>query len=189
MNYASIKKRDIANGKGVRVSLFVSGCTHRCPDCFNSDAWDFNYGEPFTDGTVNEIISLLSPDYIEGLSLLGGEPFEPQNQAELLPLVRRFRSEYPTKNIWCYTGYLFEDILCGKVGDKQTANELLSYIDILVDGRFVKDLKNVSLKFKGSSNQRIIDVKKSLNSREVILSQIDLENNDILNRRMKFETK
>lgn len=120
MNYASIKKRDIANGKGVRVSLFVSGCTHRCPDCFNSEAWDFNYGEPFTDGTVNEIISLLSPDYIEGLSLLGGEPFEPQNQAELLPLVRRFKSEYPAKNIWCYTGYLFEDILCGKVGDKQT---------------------------------------------------------------------
>ena len=185
MNYASIKKRDIANGKGVRVSLFVSGCTHHCPDCFNSETWDFNYGKPFTDDTINEILLALGPDYIEGLSLLGGEPFEPQNQAGLLQLVRKFKSEYPNKNIWCYTGYLFENILNGKVGDKPTANELLSYIDILVDGRFVKDLKNLSLKFKGSSNQRIIDVKKSLDLGEVVLSQIDLENNEILNRRMK----
>lgn len=161
MNYATIKKNDIANGPGVRVSLFVSGCRHRCPGCFNREAWDFNYGAPFTRDVENDIIAAAKPSYVTGLTLLGGEPFEPENQAPLVSFVKRFREENPTKTVWCYTGFLFEDIIAGKVGDPVTAAELLSLIDTLVDGRFVAELKDLSLMFRGSSNQRILDVCRS----------------------------
>ena len=162
MNYAAIKKHDVANGPGVRVSLFVSGCEHYCKDCFNSEAWDFSYGEHFTRKTEEEILSALNPAYIKGFSLLGGEPFHPANQDALLSLLKRIKSEYPEKDIWCYTGYIYENELLGH-GDAatKTAAEMLGYIDVLVDGRFVEDLKNLSLRFRGSENQRIIDLKAS----------------------------
>lgn len=162
MNYAVIKPYDISNGPGVRVSLFVSGCTHRCRGCFNSEAWDFDYGLPYTPQTEDRIMQLLAPGYISGLSLLGGEPFEPANQPALAALVRRTRETYPQKNVWCYTGYLFEDIAAGGVGDSDTAMSLLRGVDVLVDGPFVQELKDISLIFRGSANQRIIDVKESL---------------------------
>lgn len=170
MNYGEIKKNDIANGEGVRVSLFVSGCTHHCPGCFNADTWDFNYGKPYTKGTENEIMNLLSPDFVNGLTLLGGEPFEPQNQRELLPLVRRVKSEYSQKNIWCYTGYLFdEELLKESRARCEITDEFLSYIDILVDGEFILDKKNIALRFRGSENQRIIDVPASLKQHSIVL--------------------
>lgn len=162
MNYATIKKNDIANGPGVRVSLFVSGCRHRCPGCFNREAWDFDYGAPFTATVENDIIHSASPAFVTGLTLLGGEPFEPENQKPLLDFVRRFREQCKGKTVWCYTGFLFEDILAGKVGDPDVSRELLSQIDTLVDGRFEQKLKNLALIFRGSSNQRIIDVPRSL---------------------------
>lgn len=169
MNYATIKPIDVANGPGVRVSLFVSGCTHHCKNCFNSEAWDFNFGNPFTEAQEAEIFKALSPDYIEGFSLLGGEPFEPQNQKALLPFLKRLKVRFPNKEIWCYSGYLFEDILNGNVGEKQVANDMLSQIDILIDGKFIEELKDLHLRFRGSSNQRIIDVKKSLKSGNIEL--------------------
>lgn len=169
MNYATIKPIDVANGPGVRVSLFVSGCTHHCKNCFNSEAWDFNFGNPFTEAQEAEIFEALSPDYIEGFSLLGGEPFEPQNQKALLPFLKRLKVRFPNKEIWCYSGYLFEDILNGNVGEKQVANDMLSQIDILIDGKFIEELKDLHLRFRGSSNQRIIDVKKSLKSGSIEL--------------------
>lgn len=159
MNFASIKNCDIANGIGVRISLFVSGCTHHCKNCFNSEAWDFNYGEKFTAKQQEYIKELLKPDYIAGLSLLGGEPMEPQNVKGLLPFIRDLKKSYPQKTIWCYSGYTFEQLLARNDAD---TNELLSYIDVLVDGKFVEELKDISLRFRGSSNQRIIDVKKTL---------------------------
>lgn len=163
MNYATIKKNDIANGPGVRVSLFVSGCRHHCRGCFNYEAWDFSYGRPFDKSTEDEIIDALNHDYTDGLSLLGGEPFEPENQEGLLSLVKRVRRELPQKTIWCYTGFDFEkDLLAGKVGNKDTVNELLSNIDVLVDGKFVEEEKDITLIFRGSANQRIIDVAPSL---------------------------
>ena len=167
MNYATIKNCDIANGPGVRVSLFVSGCTHRCPGCFNEVAWDFNYGEPFTEQTIETILDMLRPAYIKGLTLLGGEPFEPQNQADVVKLLRRIREELPEKNIWAFSGYLFEkDMLSGRIGD---VSEYLSYLDVLVDGPFVLAKKNLNLRFRGSENQRLIDVKASLAAGETIL--------------------
>lgn len=170
MHYGEIKKCDIANGEGVRVSLFVSGCTHHCPGCFNQDTWDFSYGKEYTDETEQEIIEALSPDYINGLSLLGGEPFEPQNQQVLVQLLRKVREQYPQKTIWCYSGYLFDrELLSESRARCEYTDEMLSTIDILVDGRFVEKLKDIRLVFRGSSNQRIIDVKKSLNNGEVIL--------------------
>lgn len=170
MYYGEIKKCDIANGEGVRVSLFVSGCTHHCPRCFNQDTWDFSYGKEYTDETEQEIIEALSPDYINGLSLLGGEPFEPQNQQVLVQLLRKVREQYPQKTIWCYSGYLFDrELLSESRARCEYTDEMLSMIDILVDGRFVEKLKDIRLVFRGSSNQRIIDVKKSLNNGEVIL--------------------
>jgi len=168
MNYAVIKKFDIANGPGVRVSLFVSGCRHHCKNCFNKEAWDFKYGNPFTDDTADEIINALKPSHIQGFSLLGGEPFEPENQPELATLLERIKKELPQKDIWCYSGFLFEDIHGGKVGECNTANKMLSNIDVLVDGKFVEELKGADLIFRGSSNQRIIDVKKSLENGEVV---------------------
>ncbi len=162
MNYATIKKNDIANGEGVRVSLFVSGCRHHCKNCFNREAWDFGYGAPYTEEIEKEILDALKPLYVSGLSLLGGEPFEPENQGTLLSLVKKVKALYPEKNIWCYTGFLFENIREGRVGDSGIARELLSHIDVLVDGKFVEEQKDLSLLFRGSANQRILDVPKSL---------------------------
>lgn len=170
MNYATIKKLDVANGRGLRVSLFVSGCTHHCKGCFNPETWNFEYGEPFTEEVENQLLEYLKPDYIQGLSLLGGEPFEPVNQKALLPFVRKVKAMYPNKNIWCYTGYDFEqDILTEKLGDWAITRELLSYIDILIDGEFKLELKNPNLRFRGSSNQRVIKVQESLASEDVVL--------------------
>ena len=163
MNIAAIKKNDIANGVGVRVSVFVSGCRHHCPNCFNKEAWDFSYGTPYTKQTEDEILAALNHGYIAGLSFLGGEPFEPENQASLLGLARQFHARFPQKNLWCYTGFDFEkDLLPGAVGDKETCRALLSEIDVLVDGKFVQKLADLSLLFRGSSNQRILDVPASL---------------------------
>ena len=172
MNYATIKNCDIANGPGVRVSLFVSGCTHRCPGCFNEIAWDFDYGEPFTQDTVDSILAMLKPDYIRGLTLLGGEPFEPQNQGPILELLRQVKATYPAKTIWAFSGYLFDrDILSGRLGDWEITREYLQYLDVLVDGPFVEAKKNLSLRFRGSENQRLIDVPASLAAGEIILWQ------------------
>ena len=169
MNYATIKNCDIANGPGVRVSLFVSGCTHHCPGCFNEVAWDFGYGEPFTQKTIDTILDMLRPDYIRGLTLLGGEPFEPENQGAIVELLRQIKREMPQKSIWAFSGYLFEkDILSGRLGDTR---EYLSYLDVLVDGPFVEAKKNLSLRFRGSENQRLIDVPKSLAAGKTILWQ------------------
>lgn len=163
MKYAKIKKYDVANGPGVRVSIFVSGCNHHCKGCFNKEAWDFNYGQEFTEDTINEILEAMRPNYISGLTLLGGEPFEPINQKGLLKLVRKVKKEYPEKDIWAYSGYLFDkDIMERQVKQLKETKELLSYIDVLVDGKFIENLKNPNLYFRGSSNQRIIDVKESL---------------------------
>lgn len=170
MNYAVIKKNDIANGPGVRVSLFVSGCRHHCKNCFNQEAWDFSYGTPFTDETAEEILAALAPGYVAGLSLLGGEPFEPENQEEVLRLVRLVRRRFPEKTIWCYTGFTLEkDLLSGRTGSLQVVRELLSCLDVLVDGKFMEALKDPGLIFRGSSNQNIIDVPKSLEAGHTVL--------------------
>lgn len=170
MNYATIKNCDIANGPGVRVSLFVSGCTHHCRGCFNEIAWDFDYGQPFTQQTIDQILEMLKPAYIKGITLLGGEPFEPQNQPALVELLRQIKSAYPEKTVWAYSGYLFDKhILPGKLGDPAVTRELISYLDVLVDGPFILEQKNLSLRFRGSSNQRLIHVPASLGRGEVVL--------------------
>ncbi|MBQ8227991.1 MAG: anaerobic ribonucleoside-triphosphate reductase activating protein [Clostridia bacterium] len=170
MNYGEIKKTDIANGEGVRVSLFVSGCTHHCEGCFNPETWNFGYGKEFTEETENELLNALAPDFINGLSLLGGEPFEPQNQRALLPFLKKVKELYPTKNIWCYTGYLFDaELLKDSRARCEVTDEMLSMIDVLVDGEFKQELKNITLKFRGSENQRIINVKKSLEAGTIVL--------------------
>lgn len=170
MYYADIKKVDVANGPGVRVSLFVSGCTHKCKGCFNEEAWNFKYGQEYTKKEEDKIIELLKPDYIEGITVLGGEPFEYINQKGILPLLRRIRKELPNKTIWCFSGYTFDtDILKDMCNKYEETKELLSYIDVLVDGKFEIDKKNLKLKFRGSSNQRIINVKESLKNNKVIL--------------------
>lgn len=172
MNYAEIKYCDIANGPGVRTSLFVSGCTHRCKGCFNEIAWDFNYGKPFIGETIKEISDSLSPSYITGLTLLGGEPFEPENQPEILNLLRYVHREHPGKSIWCFTGYLFDTDICGRmVGELPHTAEILSFIDVLVDGPFILEQKDLMLKFKGSANQRTIDVPASLAAKEIVLKE------------------
>ena len=169
MNYATIKTHDIANGPGVRVSLFVSGCTHHCKGCFNPETWDFHYGKPYTPQVEEEILKTLEPWYMRGLSLLGGEPFEIQNQLTVLGLVKKVKERYPDKTIWCYTGYDYErDILAGRLGDWSVTGELLKYLDVLVDGEFVEAKKDLTLRFRGSSNQRIIDVPKSLAADQVV---------------------
>ena len=174
MHYGEIKKFDIANGMGVRVSLFVSGCTHHCKNCFNEVTWDFRYGQEFTKETENMIMEYLKPSHVAGLTLIGGEPMEQPNQRGLLPLVKRVKETYPNKNIWCYSGYLFdEELLKPSRARCEVTDELLSYIDILVDGKFVEELKDVTLRFKGSSNQRIIDVQESLRQGEVVLSELN----------------
>lgn len=170
MNYAEIKYCDIANGVGIRTSLFVSGCTHRCKNCFNSDAWDFSYGRVFDEDTQKDILKSLEPAYIEGLSLLGGEPFEPVNQRGLVPFLKKVKEKLPEKTIWCYTGYTLEtDLLSESRARCEVTEEMLSYIDVLVDGEFVQELYDISLRFKGSSNQRIIDVKKTFEIGKTVL--------------------
>ena len=172
MNYAVIKNCDIANGPGVRVSLFVSGCTHHCKGCFNEVAWDFEYGTPFTQETIDKILCMLKPSYIRGLTLLGGEPFEPQNQEPIVELLRQIKKTMPEKSIWAFSGYLFDrDILSGRLGDWKVTQEYLSYLDVLVDGPFVEEKKNLSLRFRGSENQRLIDVPASLAAHEIVLWQ------------------
>ena len=166
MNYASIKSCDIANGPGVRVSLFVSGCTHHCQDCFIEEAWDFSYGEPFTDEVSDRLLAMLCPDYIRGITYLGGEPFDPHNQESLLLLSRRIRQELPEKSIWAFTGYVYGGNLPMLPGITQA---LLEHLDVLVDGPFIAAQKNLSLRFRGSSNQRLIDMPKTLAAGTVVL--------------------
>lgn len=170
MNYAKINKNDIANGIGVRVTLFVSGCTHFCKSCFNSEAWDFNYGQPFTTEVEEELLEALAPSWIDGLTLLGGEPMEPQNQRALLPFLKRIKEMYPKKTIWCFSGYTLEDeLLKDSRARCEVTDEMLSFIDVLVDGEFVEELKDISLRFKGSSNQRLIDLKPTLATGKVVI--------------------
>ena len=170
MNYANIKYNDIANGEGIRTSLFVSGCTHHCKGCFNQEAWDFNYGNVFNEETQNQILKSLEPSWINGLTLLGGEPMEPANQKGLLEFVKKVKTLYPNKTIWCYTGYLFDEQLLKPSRARCVwTDEFLSCIDVLVDGKFVLELKDISLRFRGSKNQRVIDVKKTLNSDDIVL--------------------
>ena len=174
MNYCNIKYYDIANGEGVRTTLFVSGCTNHCEDCFQPETWDFDYGQPFTSATEDAIIASLAPYYVNGLTLLGGEPFEPSNQRALIPFLKRVRRAHPDKSIWCFTGFTLDGELWrdGSHPRCDVTDEMLSLIDVLVDGRFVRSLKDISLKFRGSSNQRIIDLKKSLADGKVVLYEI-----------------
>ena len=170
MNYATIKWRDIANGPGIRLSVFVSGCRHHCKGCFNPETWSFSYGEAYTPAVEEQILSFLGKDYIKGLSLLGGEPFEPENQPYMLSLTTRAKELYPEKTIWCYSGYTLDgDILPGKLGDPEITRALIGNIDILVDGEFHEAEKDLSLRFRGSSNQRIIDVQETLRNGQIIL--------------------
>ena len=170
MYYSEVKECDIANGPGVRVTIFVSGCTHHCKGCFNEMTWDFRYGREFMEDDIDKIMKLLEPSYIAGLTLLGGEPMEYPNQQGLLPLLRKVKEAYPDKTVWCYTGYLYEkDILENFCGKWEETNEMLSYLDVIVDGEFVEEQKDISLRFRGSSNQRIIDVKKSRETGKIVL--------------------
>ncbi|MBQ3551460.1 MAG: anaerobic ribonucleoside-triphosphate reductase activating protein [Clostridia bacterium] len=169
MNYAKINKNDIANGIGIRVTLFVSGCTHFCKGCFNREAWDFDFGEPFTEATQNELLKALEPSHISGLTLLGGEPMEPQNQRALLPFLKELKERFPQKTIWCYSGYTLEELTINSRARCEVTDQMLSLIDILVDGEFIEELKDISLRFRGSANQRIIDLKTTLKKGEVVL--------------------
>ena len=169
MNYAEIKRVDVANGPGVRVSLFVSGCTHKCKNCFNPETWNFNYGSPFTVHTEYEVLAYMEPDYIKGITLLGGDPVEPENQEGLLPLLRKIKERFPKKTIWCFTGYLFdEDILQKMWKECPYTQEFMSYIDVLVDGEYIEEKKDLGLRFKGSANQRTILVQESLQAGKII---------------------
>ena len=161
MNYSAIRTCDVANGPGVRVSLFVSGCTHCCPGCFNPDTWDFAAGEPWTDAVQEKVLAACEPVWIQGLSLLGGEPFEPPNQRALLPLLREFRKRFPQKDVWAWTGCVYErELLQESPWRCEATDEMLSLIDTLVDGPFIEELKNITLRFRGSSNQRILELRK-----------------------------
>ena len=175
MHYSTIKDCDIANGIGVRITLFVSGCTNHCKNCFQPQTWDFDFGEPFTEETEEKLLEMLKPDYINGLTLLGGEPMEPQNQRALVPFLKRVREAYPNKNIWCFTGFTYEILKTdGSHPRCEVTDEMLSLIDVLVDGRYVDELKDLTLQFRGSSNQRLIDMVKTRENGEVTL----LPNND-----------
>ena len=170
MHFGEIKDCDIANGEGVRVTLFVSGCTNRCPHCFQPQTWAFDYGQPFTEETEEQLLRMLAPSYISGLTLLGGEPFEPANQRALLPFLRRMRQALPGKNVWAYTGRTYEELLTDGCSHRcEATDELLSLVDVLVDGRFVQELKDISLRFRGSSNQRLIDLNATRELGEVVL--------------------
>lgn len=175
MHYSTIKDCDIANGIGVRITLFVSGCTNHCKNCFQPQTWDFDFGEPFTEETEEKLLQMLKPDYINGLTLLGGEPMEPQNQRALVPFLKRVREAYPNKNVWCFTGFTYEVLKTdGSHPRCEVTDEMLSLIDVLVDGRYVDELKDLTLQFRGSSNQRLIDMVKTRENGEVTL----LPNND-----------
>ena len=175
MHYSTIKDCDIANGIGVRITLFVSGCTNHCKNCFQPQTWDFDFGEPFTEETEEKLLEMLKPDYINGLTLLGGEPMEPQNQRALVPFLKKVREAYPNKNIWCFTGFTYEVLKTdGSLPRCDVTDEMLSLIDVLVDGRYVDELKDLTLQFRGSSNQRLIDMVKTRENGEVTL----LPNND-----------
>lgn len=170
MYYGNIKNCDIADGEGVRVTLFVSGCTNRCPGCFQPQTWDFDYGQPFTEETEDYILDLLAPDYINGLTLLGGEPFEPDNQRALLPFVRRVKERYPNKTVWCFTGFTLDRLLDGSDPKHcEATGALLGLIDVLVDGPFIQEKKNLALRFRGSENQRLIDLNASREKGELVL--------------------
>lgn len=171
MNYAEIKNCDIANGTGVRISLFVSGCTHHCRECFNEEAWDFHYGKPFTAEASEQILKELAPDYIHGLTLLGGEPMEPSNQEALLPFLEKVKEIYPQKDIWCYTGYVYGEGNGRQIPKCPETQKLLSLLDVLVDGPFILEEKDISLRFRGSKNQRIIDMKQTIAQGRVVLWQ------------------
>lgn len=175
MHYSTIKDCDIANGIGVRITLFVSGCTNHCKNCFQPQTWDFDFGEPFTEETEEKLLEMLKPDYINGLTLLGGEPMEPQNQRALVPFLKKVRKAYPNKNIWCFTGFTYEVLKTdGSHPRCEVTDEMLSLIDVLVDGRYVDELKDLTLQFRGSSNQRLIDMVKTRENGEITL----LPNND-----------
>ena len=191
MYYGEIKTCDVANGEGVRISLFVSGCTHHWKDCFNPQTWSFTSGQPDTEETERELLDLLAPAYIDGITLLGGEPMEPDNQRALLPLLKKIREQYPKKSIWCFTGYTLDEDLWHPDGTKpdsraycEVTDEMLSHIDVLIDGEFVAALKNISLRFRGSENQRIIDMQKTKDAGEVVLWG---SKNDDVNRVMKMK--
>jgi len=170
MYYSTIKNCDIANGEGVRVTLFVSGCTNRCKGCFQPETWDFRFGQPFTRETEDQLLQMLAPSYIRGLTLLGGDPMEPENQAALVPFLRRVREALPEKDIWCFSGFTLEELRTeGSHPRGPLTDEFLGMLDVLVDGRFVEELKNLSLRFRGSSNQRLIDMKKTLAAGETVL--------------------
>lgn len=170
MYYGEIKNCDIANGIGVRVTLFVSGCRNHCPGCFQPETWDFAYGKPFTEETEAYLLELLKPEYINGLTLLGGDPFEPENQKALLPFLKRIKETYPIKDIWAYSGYTWEQLISGNHhANVSETSELLSLIDVLVDGPFIQEKKNIRLRFRGSENQRIINVKRSIEDKHVVM--------------------
>ena len=170
MYYSTIKDCDIANGTGVRITLFVSGCTNRCKNCFQPQTWDFSFGEPFTEQTEEKLLAMLKPDYISGLTLLGGEPMEPQNQRALVPFLQKVRKTYPQKNIWCFTGFTYDMLKTdGSHPRCEVTDEMLSLIDVLVDGKYVDELKDLTLQFRGSSNQRLIDMNKTRKNGEVTL--------------------
>lgn len=170
MNYAGIKYTDIANGLGCRTVLFVSGCRNHCKDCFQPHTWDFDYGEVFDEKVQQEILDSLAPSYVQGLTLLGGEPFEPENQVGLVKFVRRVKKQYPKKDIWAFTGYVYDvDLIEGGRKYCEVTDELLSMLDVLVDGPFIAEQKNLMLKFRGSANQRVLDMKKTLKSGEIVL--------------------
>lgn len=170
MYYGEIKTNDIANGEGVRTSLFVSGCTRHCKNCFNKQTWDFNFGNPFTAETEEFIFNSIAPAWVQGLTVLGGEPMELENQKGLLPFLKRYKEKFPNKDLWVFTGFeLDKDLVKGGARYGEHTDELLSLIDVLIDGRFIEELHNVSLQFRGSSNQRVIDLKKTLQKGEIII--------------------
>ena len=170
MYYGEIKNCDIANGIGVRVTLFVSGCRNHCPGCFQPETWDFAYGKPFTEETEAYLLELLKPEYINGLTLLGGDPFEPENQKALLPFLKKIKETYPIKDIWAYSGYTWEQLISGNHHTNVSETpKLLSLIDVLVDGPFIQEKKNIRLRFRGSENQRIINVKRSIEDKHVVM--------------------
>lgn len=169
MNYGAIKKCDIANGVGVRTVLFVSGCTHHCKGCFQPETWSFDYGESYTKETEDEIIESLRPDYVDGITLLGGEPFEPENQRELVKLLRRIKKELPKKTVWSFSGYTYEELTGDSRAVCEVTNEMLSMLDVLVDGEFIEAKRNISLRFRGSENQRLIDMNKTRKEGKIVL--------------------
>lgn len=176
MNYADIKQYDVANGPGIRVSVFVSGCTHGCKGCFNAEAWDFSYGMPFTEDTIETVIEYMKPSYVNGLTVLGGEPMDPKNQPGVAALVKKVKEVYKEKSIWLFSGYDFEKDILGWMQETiPETKEILSCLEVLVDGEFIEELKDLSLRFKGSSNQRTILVQESQKNREIVLYDLNAE--------------